>query len=92
MRWNSWDCFGAGIWQADALANADYIHAKGLKFGLHLMRGIPRQAVDRDNAPIVSTPYHAEDIADRFHVCGWNSDMYRVDMLKPGARLRRFRS
>jgi hypothetical protein len=33
---------------------ADYLHAKGLKFGLHLMRGIPRQAVDRDNAPLTN--------------------------------------
>ena len=28
-----------------------------LWFGLHLMRGIPRQAVDRDNSPIAATPY-----------------------------------
>ena len=26
---------------------ADYVHGKGLKFGIHLMRGIPRQAVAR---------------------------------------------
>ena len=44
---------------------ADYLHAKGLKFGLHLMRGIPRQAVDRDNAPILGTTNHAADIADK---------------------------
>ena len=120
MGWNSWDCFGAGVWQTDVLANADYLdknlkahgwniitidiqwyeplahtteyrkgailetdangrllpapnrfpmtaethsfkpiadylHARGLKFGLHLMRGIPRQAVDRDNALILGT-------------------------------------
>ena len=24
---------------------ADYVHNKGLKFGIHMMRGIPRQAV-----------------------------------------------
>lgn len=64
---------------------ADYVHAKGLRFGLHLMRGIPRQAV-RDNLPILGTPYHAADIADRVHVCEWNSDMYGVDMSKPGAQ------
>src|SRR5438874_4593569 len=29
---------------------ADYVHGKGLKFGIHIMRGIPRQAV-RDNTP-----------------------------------------
>src|SRR6185437_13686935 len=151
MGWNSWDCFGAGVWQSNALANADYmaknlkahgwniitidiqwyeplahtteyrrgailetdsygrllpaanrfpmtaegrsfkpiadyLHARGLKFGLHLMRGIPRQCVDRDNTPILGTPYHARDIADKVHVCRWNSDMYGVDMTKPGAQ------
>ena len=151
MGWNSWDCYGAGVWQTDALANADYmaahlkshgwniitidiqwyeplahtteyrqgailetdangrllpapnrfpmtsesrsfkpiadyLHERGLKFGLHLMRGIPRQAVDRDNAPILGTPYHAADIADKSNVCRWNGDMYGVDMSKPGAQ------
>ena len=33
---------------------ADYVHAQGLKFGVHLMRGIPRQAV-ADNVPILGT-------------------------------------
>ncbi len=151
MGWNSWDCYGAGIWQEDVLANIDYmeknlkshgwnfividiqwyeplahtdryrakaelvtdangrlhpapnrfpltkdtgsfkpiadiIHAKGLKFGLHLMRGIPRQAVDRDNVPILGTEFHAQDIADKIHVCRWNGDMYGVDLSKPGAQ------
>ncbi len=66
-------------------AIADYVHAKGLKFGLHLMRGIPRQAVEQ-NTPILGTPYHAADIADRQRVCPWNTDMYGVDMTKPGAQ------
>ena len=30
MGWNSWDSFGAGVWQADVLANADYMD-KNLK-------------------------------------------------------------
>jgi hypothetical protein len=64
---------------------AAYIHGKGLRFGIHLMRGIPRQAVDA-NLPILGTPYHAADIADRVHVCPWNSDMYGVDMSRPGAQ------
>ena len=152
MGWNSWDCYGAGVWQTDALANADYmaanlkshgwnlitidiqwyeplahttayrrgailemdangrllpapnrfpmtaethsfkpiadyLHARGLKFGLHLMRGIPRQAVNNTNGtPILGTSYTAADIADKAHVCGWNGDMYGVDMSKPGAQ------
>jgi hypothetical protein len=64
---------------------AAYVHGRGLKFGLHLMRGIPRQAVDL-NLPILGTPYHASDIADRVNVCPWNTDMYGVDMAKPGAQ------
>jgi len=64
---------------------ADYIHSLGLKFGIHLMRGIPRQAVE-NNLPILGTDLHAQDIADRVHICPWNSDMYGVDMGKPGAQ------
>lgn len=151
MGWNSWDCYGAGVWQADVESNADYmvanlkphgwnlitidiqwyeplahtteyrrgavlemdangrllpatnrfpmtadsrsfkpmadyLHSHGLKFGLHLLRGIPRQAVDRDNSPILGTAYHAADIADTNNVCRWNTDMYGVDMSKPGAQ------
>ena len=151
MGWNSWDCFGAGVWQTDVLANADYIdknlkahgwsvvtidiqwyeplahtteyrkgailetdtngrllpatnrfpmtaesrgfkpiadylHARGLKFGMHLMRGVPRQSVDRDDALILGTTNHVSEIADKVHVCRWNGDMYGVDMSKPGAQ------
>ncbi len=151
MGWNSWDSYGAGVGQDDALANADYmaqnlkshgwniitidiqwyeplahtteyrkgaalemdangrllpapnrfpltresrsfkpiadyLHAKGLKFGLHLMRGIPRQAVDRDNVPILGTNLHAADIVDRVNYCQWNTDMWGIDMSKPGAQ------
>ena len=64
---------------------ADAIHARGLKFGLHLLRGIPRQAV-QENTQILNTPYHAADIADTTDVCLWNPDMYGVDMTKPGAQ------
>lgn len=64
---------------------ADYLHAKGLKFGLHLMRGIPRQAVAQ-NTPIFGTKFRAQDIADKTSTCPWNSDMFGVDMSKPGAQ------
>ncbi|MDB5326744.1 MAG: hypothetical protein JWM57_2313 [Phycisphaerales bacterium] len=64
---------------------ADYVHAKGLKFGIHLMRGIPRQAV-KENSPILGTSYVASDIADTKSICAWNPDMYGVDMSKPGAQ------
>jgi len=64
---------------------ADYVHSLGLKFGLHLMRGIPRQAVAA-KTPIKGTSYTAADIADTNSVCQWNTDMYGVDMTKPGAQ------
>ena len=150
MGWNSWDCYGAGVWESNVTANADYmqqnlkahgwdimtidiqwyeplahstsyrrgallemdgngrlipasnrfpmtaatrsfkpmgdyLHAKGLKFGLHLLRGIPRQAVS-NNLPILGTSYKAADIANTRDTCGWNTDMYGVDMTKPGAQ------
>jgi len=64
---------------------ADYIHGLGLKLGIHIMRGIPRQAVEA-NLPILGTDYHAQDIADTVRVCPWNGDMYGIDMSKPGAQ------
>ncbi len=66
-------------------ALADQMHALGLKFGIHVMRGIPRQAV-RLNTPILGTTLHARDIADTNSTCPWNGDMYGVDMSKPGAQ------
>ncbi len=64
---------------------ADYVHSKGLKFGIHIMRGIPKQAV-RDNTPILGTDVRAADIADTRSTCPWNPDMYGVDMSKSGAQ------
>jgi hypothetical protein len=64
---------------------ADYVHSKGLKFGIHLMRGIPRQAVEKD-LPILGTSHRASQIADKTRVCKWNPDNWGVDMSKPGAQ------
>jgi alpha-galactosidase len=64
---------------------ANYVHSKGLKFGIHIMRGIPKQAV-RDNTPILGTDARAADIANTRSTCPWNPDMYGVDMSKPGAQ------
>ena len=66
---------------------ADYVHGLGLKFGFHIMRGIPRQAVEK-NLSIKGTPYHAADIADKINVCRWPDmeDTYGVDMSKRGAQ------
>lgn len=67
-------------------ALATYVHDLGLKFGVHLMRGIPRQAVEQ-NLPVYGTNgICAADIADTASTCPWNPDMYGVDMTKPGAQ------
>ncbi|HWT75929.1 MAG TPA: glycoside hydrolase family 27 protein [Mobilitalea sp.] len=57
---------------------SDYIHSLGLKFGIHIMRGIPRQAVYQ-NTPIKGSDYTARDAADGFNVCLWNQDMYGMN-------------
>lgn len=59
----------------------------GLKFGIHLMRGIPRKAYDLD-LPIKGTPYTARDIVDTSPAenCTWCTYNYAVDMSKPGAQ------
>ena len=64
---------------------ADKIHGMGLKFGIHIMRGIPRQAVHR-NTGLLGTDKTARQIAHHFSVCPWNTDMYGVDTGKEGAQ------
>lgn len=61
------------------------LHRLGLKFGIHMMRGVPRLAAER-NLPILGTRYRCGDIADRVNVCTWNGDMYGIDMGRPGAQ------
>ena len=63
----------------------DRCHELGLKFGIHLMRGIPRAAV-KANTPVKGTNYIASDIADITSICVWNHQNYGVDMDKPGAQ------
>lgn len=150
MGWNSWDCYGASVTEAEVRANAEYmakhmklfgweyivvdiqwyepgaitsayrpfvplemdeysrlvpapnrfpsssggkgfkpladfIHGLGLKFGIHIMRGIPRQAVHA-NTPILGTEISAREIAHPSSICLWNTDMYGVEALRPGAQ------
>ena len=145
MGWNSWDCYGASVNEAQLLGNAAYlaqhlkpygweyvvcdiqwyeptadsndyhpfadlcmdeysrlvpapnrfprgfgpvaddIHAMGLKFGIHILRGIPRQAVHR-NTPISGSVRTAREIAHPYSICSWNTDMYGVDPHKDGAQ------
>lgn len=64
---------------------ADYIHSLGLKFGIHILRGIPRVAVER-NLPIADSPYHATDAVVTSDTCLWNSFNYGVKPSSPAAQ------
>ncbi|MEM9987486.1 MAG: glycoside hydrolase family 27 protein, partial [Bacteroidota bacterium] len=65
---------------------ADYVHRQGLKFGIHVMRGIPRQAVWAKTPIKGAAGLTAADIADTTSLCPWLNQMYGVDMQKPGAQ------
>jgi alpha-galactosidase len=56
---------------------ADYVHALGLKFGIHIIRGIPREAVQK-NLPVAGSKYKAVEAADQSGTCPWNADNYGV--------------
>jgi alpha-galactosidase len=64
---------------------AAYAHSLGLKFGIHILRGIPKQAVEK-NLPIEGSDYHAADAADTSDTCPWNFDNYGLDASKPAAQ------
>ncbi len=149
MGWNSWDCFGGSVTEAEVMANAEFmaqhlkpygwdtvvvdiqwyepdagahdyrpvsdpvldewgrqlpapgrfpsaadgsfrnladrVHALGLRFGLHMMRGIPRKAVELD-LPVLGGDTTAAQIADRDNVCEWNPDNFGIDHSVPGAQ------
>jgi alpha-galactosidase len=151
MGWNSWDCYGPTITEAEVMANADYmaehlqrfgweyivvdirwyvgndkahgynetnpdysvdeygrflpavnrfpsssegrgfslladyVHSKGLKFGIHIMRGIPKIAVKKD-LPVLNSTATAKDIYSERLLCRWLGDMYTVEAGKEGAQ------
>lgn len=64
---------------------ADYVHILGLKFGIHIMRGIPRQAVHAATS-IKGSKATARDIASSYSICPWNTDMYGVNAKAEGAQ------
>jgi hypothetical protein len=53
------------------------VHAAGLKFGIHIVRGIPRNAVD-DNVTIAGTNTKIAEAADTSDVCQWDQTNYGV--------------
>ncbi len=58
-------------------ALSDSVHARGLKFGIHIIRGIPREAVER-NLPVEDSNFRATDVADQSDTCEWNKDNYGI--------------
>ena len=61
------------------------LHRLGLKFGIHIMRGIPRQAVYA-RTPVLNSGYTADQIADPSSICLWNGDMFGTRKDHPGAQ------
>jgi len=53
------------------------IHGMGLKFGIHIVRGIPRVAVAA-NLPVEGSAFHAVDVADKSDVCPWDPTNWGV--------------
>jgi alpha-galactosidase len=64
---------------------ADYVHSLGLKFGVHILRGIPWEAAEK-NVVIKGTSIGAASIAQPDKGCEWYDGFYGVDMSKPGAQ------
>ena len=54
---------------------ADEVHSLGLRFGIHIMRGMPRMAAHH-RLPILNIPYGCHQAADPNSICAWNPDMY----------------
>ena len=54
---------------------ADWVHEQGLKFGIHIVRGIPKEVVN-ENLPIAGTSFHAQDAADITATCPWDDGNY----------------
>jgi hypothetical protein len=56
---------------------AEQVHEMGLKLGLHMMRGIPRQAV-KARTSIAGSSFTAADAGDSGNTCSWCPDMFGV--------------
>lgn len=65
-------------------ALAEYVHNLGLKFGIHIMRGMPRMAAHK-NLPILNSQFTAKQVANPNSICFWNPDMYGLRCNLEGA-------
>lgn len=62
---------------------AEYVHGLGLKFGIHIMRGIPRAAA-HGRLQLKARKETADMIARPSSICRWNPDMYGVKDCEAG--------
>jgi alpha-galactosidase len=62
---------------------AAYVHSLGLKFGIHVLQGIPKEAVAQ-NYPVEGSAFHARDAANVAAGCQWNSDNYDLAVTPAG--------
>jgi hypothetical protein len=58
-------------------ALGSWIHANGLRFGIHIIRGIPRVSVER-NLPIEGSTFKAQDAADQTDPCPWDPTSWGI--------------
>lgn len=58
-----------------------WVHAQGLKFGIQIVRGIPRESVNR-NLQIAGSTFRTTDAADTSDACPWDPTNWGV---KPNA-------
>ncbi len=56
---------------------SDWVHARGLKFGIHIVRGIPRASVER-NMHILGSTFDVVDAADTADACPWDPTNWGV--------------
>jgi hypothetical protein len=54
-----------------------WVHSKGLLFGIHIIRGIPRESVRR-NLPIDGSSFTAADAADQNDACPWDPTSWGI--------------
>lgn len=64
---------------------AEYVHSLGLKFGIHIMRGMPWIAAEQ-NMPIKGSTARCGEIAEESDQCLWYNSMYGIDCTKEGAQ------
>jgi len=61
---------------------ADYVHSKGMKFGIHVLHGIPKQAVEK-KIRIPGTSVTADAIANYSEMNALSEDFYCINWKRP---------